>query len=349
MLGYERRIKKERTMYNLVIPSDYQSNMTIRETEKAIKFVKDSFQRNLIKNFGFERVSAPLFVKSNTGVNDDLNGVERAVRFDIKEQGGIEAEIVHSLAKWKRIALKRYGFRSGEGIYTDMNAIRRDDKCDNQHSIYVDQWDWEMVISKEQRNLDFLKMIVQRIVGAICDTLDETKKAFASVDLNLKREVTFVTTQEALDRYPDLDSHGRESVLAKEYGTIFLMQIGGALSNGKPHDGRAPDYDDWSLNGDIIFYDEVLGESIEISSMGIRVDAKSMAEQLKIAGCESRLQNQFHKDVIEGNLPLTIGGGIGQSRLCMLILQKAHIGEVQSSLWPDDMHEKCDKAGINLL
>lgn len=230
-----------------------------------------------------------------------------------------------------------------------MNAIRRDDKCDNQHSIYVDQWDWEMVISKEQRNLDFLKMIVQRIVGAICDTLDETKKAFASVDLNLKREVTFVTTQEALDRYPDLDSHGRESALAKEYGTIFLMQIGGALSNGQPHDGRAPDYDDWSLNGDIIFYDEVLGESIEISSMGIRVDAKSMAEQLKIAGCESRLQNQFHKDVIEGNLPLTIGGGIGQSRLCMLILQKAHIGEVQSSLWPDDMHEKCDKAGINLL
>ena len=327
-------------MYNLVIPSDYQSNMTIRETEKAIKFVKDSFQRNLIKNFGFERVSAPLFVKSNTGVNDDLNGVERAVRFDIKEQGGVEAEIVHSLAKWKRIALKRYGFRSGEGIYTDMNAIRRDDKCDNQHSIYVDQWDWEMVISKEQRNLDFLKMIVQRIVGAICDTLEETKKAFASVDLNLKREVTFVTTQEA---------HGRESALAKEYGTIFLMQIGGALSNGKPHDGRAPDYDDWSLNGDIIFYDEVLGESIEISSMGIRVDAKSMAEQLKIAGCESRLQNQFHKDVIEGNLPLTIGGGIGQSRLCMLILQKAHIGEVQSSLWPDDMHEKCDKAGINLL
>lgn len=336
-------------MYNLVIPSDYQSKMTIRETEKAIKFVKDSFQRNLIKNFGFERVSAPLFVKSNTGVNDDLNGVERAVRFDIKEQGGVEAEIVHSLAKWKRIALKRYGFRSGEGIYTDMNAIRRDDKCDNQHSIYVDQWDWEMVISKEQRNLDFLKMIVQRIVGAICDTLDETKKAFASVELNLKREVTFVTTQEALDRYPDLDSHGRESALAKEYGTIFLMQIGGALSNGKPHDGRAPDYDDWSLNGDIIFYDEVLGESIEISSMGIRVDAKSMTEQLKIAGCESRLQNQFHKDVIEGNLPLTIGGGIGQSRLCMLILQKAHIGEVQSSLWPDDMHEKCDKAGINLL
>ena len=336
-------------MYNLVIPSDYQPKMTIRETEKAIKFVKDAFQRNLIRNFGFERVSAPLFVKSKTGVNDDLNGVERAVRFDIKEQGGVEAEIVHSLAKWKRIALKRYGFRSGEGIYTDMNAIRRDDKCDNQHSIYVDQWDWEMVISKEQRNLGFLKMIVQRIVGAICDTRAEAKQAFPCRDLDLKRDVTFVTAQEALDRYPRLDSHGRESALAKEYGTIFLMQIGGALSNGKPHDGRAPDYDDWSLNGDIIFYDKVLGESIEISSMGIRVDAKSMAEQLRIAGCEDRLQNQFHKDVMEGNLPLTIGGGIGQSRLCMLLLQKAHIGEVQSSLWPDEMHDKCDKAGINLL
>lgn len=336
-------------MYNLVIPSDYQPKMTIRETEKAIKFVKDAFQRNLIRNFGFERVSAPLFVKSKTGVNDDLNGVERAVRFDIKEQGGVEAEIVHSLAKWKRIALKRYGFRNGEGIYTDMNAIRRDDKCDNQHSIYVDQWDWEMVISKEQRNLGFLKMIVQRIVGAICDTLAEAKQAFPCIDLDLKRDVTFVTAQEALDRYPELDSHGRESALAKEYGTIFLMQIGGALSNGKPHDGRAPDYDDWSLNGDIIFYDKVLGESIEISSMGIRVDAKSMAEQLRIAGCEDRLQNQFHKDVMEGNLPLTIGGGIGQSRLCMLLLQKAHIGEVQSSLWPDEMHDKCDKAGINLL
>lgn len=336
-------------MYNLVIPSDYQPKMTIRETEKAIKFVKDAFQRNLIRNFGFERVSAPLFVKSKTGVNDDLNGVERAVRFDIKEQGGVEAEIVHSLAKWKRIALKRYGFRSGEGIYTDMNAIRRDDKCDNQHSIYVDQWDWEMVISKEQRNFGFLKMIVQRIVGAICDTLAEAKQAFPCIDLDLKRDVTFVTAQEALDRYPRLDSHGRESALAKEYGTIFLMQIGGALSNGKPHDGRAPDYDDWSLNGDIIFYDKVLGESIEISSMGIRVDAKSMAEQLRIAGCEDRLQNQFHKDVMEGNLPLTIGGGIGQSRLCMLLLQKAHIGEVQSSLWPDEMHDKCDKAGINLL
>lgn len=336
-------------MYKLKIPDDYKPKQTIRETEKAIKYVKDAFQRNLIKNFGFERVSAPLFVKSKTGVNDDLNGVERAVRFDILEQPGVEAEIVHSLAKWKRIALKRYGFRSGEGIYTDMNAIRRDDMCDNQHSIYVDQWDWEMVISKEQRNTDFLKMIVSRIVGAIVDTLEETKKVFPCIDLTLKREVTFVTTQEALDRYPDLNSHGRESALAREYGTIFLMNIGGPLSNGKPHDGRAPDYDDWSLNGDIIFYDEVLKESIEISSMGIRVDSESLVKQLEAAGATDRLANQYHKDVANGNLPLTIGGGIGQSRLCMLLLQKAHIGEVQSSLWPDEMHEKCDQAGINLL
>lgn len=336
-------------MYNLKIPGDYRSKQTIRETEKAIKYVKDAFQRNFVKNFGFERVSAPLFVKSNTGVNDDLNGFERAVRFDIREQDGTEAEIVHSLAKWKRIALKRYGFRSGEGIYTDMNAIRRDDKCDNLHSIYVDQWDWEMVISEQQRNVDFLKMIVSRIVGAIVDTLEETKKAFPCIDLNLKREVTFVTTQEALDRYPDLDSHARESALAKEYGTVFLMNIGGLLSNGTRHDGRAPDYDDWSLNGDILFYDEVLKESIEISSMGIRVDAQSLAKQLEEAGATDRMNNAYHKDVASGNLPLTIGGGIGQSRLCMLLLQKAHIGEVQSSLWPDEMHEKCEKAGINLL
>ena len=293
-------------------------------------------------------MSAPLFVKSKTGVNDDLNGVERAVRFDVLQQD-VEAEIVHSLAKWKRLALKRYGFRNGEGLYTDMNAIRRDDKCDNQHSVYVDQWDWEMVISKEQRNRDFLKMIVSRIVCAICDTLEETKRAFPCIDLTLKREVTFVTTQEALDRYPDLDSHARETALAREYGTVFLMNIGGALSNGKPHDGRAPDYDDWWLNGDIIFFDEVLDESIEISSMGIRVDADSLASQLQIAGATDRLKNDYHKQIMQGTLPLTIGGGIGQSRLCMLILKKAHIGEVQASLWPTEMIERCEEAGIKLL
>ena len=286
---------------------------------------------------------------SKTGVNDDLNGVERAVRFDVLEQDGREAEIVHSLAKWKRIALKRYGFRGGEGLYTDMNAIRRDDKCDNVHSIYVDQWDWELVISKEQRTPEFLKMAVSRIVGAIVDTLEETKKNFPVIDLKLKREVTFVSAQELLDRYPDLDAHGRETAAAKEYGTVFLTGIGGALSDGKPHDGRAPDYDDWNLNGDILFYDEILGESLEISSMGIRVDAERLVAQLKTAGAESRLAYDYHKDILSGELPLTIGGGIGQSRLCMLLLQKAHIGEVQVSLWPDEMRARCEAAGIHLL
>lgn len=336
-------------MYELKIPDGYKPKMTVRETEKAIKFVKDAFQRNFVKNFGFERVSAPLFVVSKTGVNDDLNGVERAVRFDVLEQDGREAEIVHSLAKWKRIVLKRYGFRGGEGLYTDMNAIRRDDKCDNVHSIYVDQWDWEMVISKEQRTPEFLKMAVSRIVGAIVDTLEETKKNFPVIDLKLKREVTFVSAQELLDRYPNLDAHGRETAAAKEYGTVFLTGIGGALSDGKPHDGRAPDYDDWNLNGDILFYDEILGESLEISSMGIRVDAESLVAQLKTAGAESRLAYDYHKDILSGELPLTIGGGIGQSRLCMLLLQKAHIGEVQVSLWPDEMRARCEAAGIHLL
>ena len=336
-------------MYRLTIPQGYTSRLTVRETEKAIKFVKDAFQRNFVRNFGFERVSAPLFVASGTGVNDDLNGVERAVKFDILEQDGISAEIVHSLAKWKRMALKRYGFKSGEGLYTDMNAIRRDDKCDNTHSIYVDQWDWEMVISKEQRTQEFLRMAVSRIVGAIVDTLEETKKQFPLIDLTLKREVTFITSQELLDRYPDLSAHERERMAAKEYGTVFLTGIGGALSDGKPHDGRAPDYDDWSLNGDILFYDEVLDDSLEISSMGIRVDADALKAQLKAAGAEARLGFDYHKEIVAGELPLTIGGGIGQSRLCMLLLQKAHIGEVQASLWPDEMREKCEKAGIHLL
>ncbi len=336
-------------MYRLTIPQGYTSRLTVRETEKAIKFVKDAFQRNFVRNFGFERVSAPLFVASGTGVNDDLNGVERAVKFDILEQDGISAEIVHSLAKWKRMALKRYGFKSGEGLYTDMNAIRRDDKCDNTHSIYVDQWDWEMVISKEQRTQEFLRMAVSRIVGAIVDTLEETKKQFPLIDLTLKREVTFITSQELLDRYPDLSAHERERMAAKEYGTVFLTGIGGALSDGKPHDGRAPDYDDWSLNGDILFYDEVLDDSLEISSMGIRVDADALKAQLKAAGAEARLAFDYHKEIVAEELPLTIGGGIGQSRLCMLLLQKAHIGEVQASLWPDEMREKCEKAGIHLL
>lgn len=336
-------------MYELTIPTNYNPRLTVRETERAIKFVKDAFQRNFVRTFGFERVSAPLFVKSGTGINDDLNGVERAVSFDIVEQDGVNAEIVHSLAKWKRMALYRYGYRQGEGIYTDMNAIRREDKCDNMHSIYVDQWDWEMVISPVQRTREFLKMIVSRIVSAICDTLDETKKAFPQIDLKLKREVSFVTTEEALQKYPMLSSHERERALAKEYGTLFLMNIGGKLSNGQKHDGRSADYDDWALNGDIIFYDEVLDDSIEISSMGIRVDKEALLSQLEESGHLKRLENEYHKMIVEGTLPFTIGGGIGQSRLCMLLLEKAHIGEVHASIWPDEMIQKCAKANIYLL
>lgn len=335
-------------MWNLITPAGYKPRMSVRETEKAIKFVKDTFQHQFVKSFGFERLSAPLFVKSKTGVNDDLSGTERAVRFDVKEQG-VDVEIVHSLAKWKRLALHKYGFSLGEGIYTDMNAIRRDDNCDNYHSIYVDQWDWEMVIDKKQRTVDFLKMIVSRIVATICETLEETKKQFPVIDLKLNREVFFVTSQELLDMYPDKTPKERENLIAQKYGTVFIMNIGGVLSDGKPHDLRAPDYDDWSLNGDIFFWDEILQSGIEISSMGIRVDADSLVAQLKLANAEDRLQHKYHQGIINGTLPLTIGGGIGQSRLCMLLLQKAHIGEVQVSLWPDEMREKCKEANIVLL
>ena len=334
---------------SLVIPENYKPNMNVRETERAIKFVKDAFQRNFVRNFGFDRISAPIIVRSHTGVNDDLNGVERAVRFEVKEQDDVEAEIVHSLAKWKRLALERYHFRNGEGLYTDMNAIRRDDKCDNVHSIYVDQWDWEMVICNEQRKEDFLKRVVLRIVGAICDTLEETKKSFPAVQVDLKRDVKFITTEELLNLYPNNTAHERERLIAKEYGTVFLMKIGAPLSNGEPHDGRAPDYDDWSLNGDILFYNPVLDDSIEISSMGIRVDGTALVNQLKMAGAEDRLKYDYHKKVVAGELPLTIGGGIGQSRLCMLLLGKAHIGEVQASLWPEDMVRECEEKGIHLL
>ena len=336
-------------MYKIKLPENFTQKMTVRETEKAIKFVKDTFQKNFIKNFGFERISAPLFVKSKTGVNDDLNGVERPVSFDIKEQDNLQVEIVHSLAKWKRMALKKYGFRNGEGLYTDMNAIRRDDYCDNMHSIYVDQWDWEMVIAPEQRNSEFLKMVVTRIVGAICDTLDETKKVFPVIDLKLNRDVKFITTEEALQMYPNLTGKERETALTKEFKTVFLMNIGGDLSNGEPHDGRSPDYDDWNLNGDILFYDEILQESIEISSMGIRVDSETLKKQLEIAKANDRMKNSYHKDVINKQLPLTIGGGIGQSRLCMLLLQKAHVGEVQVSMWPDEMRKQCNDCNIHLL
>ncbi len=336
-------------MYKLNLPSGYSSPMNVRETERAIKFVKDTFQRNFIREFGLERVSAPLFVKSRTGINDDLNGTERAVRFDIKEQDGIEAEIVHSLAKWKRMALHDYGFAVGEGLYTDMNAIRRDDSCDNIHSIYVDQWDWEMVISAEQRNVEFLKNTVSRIVSAIVEALDETKYNFPKVTLKLRKNVFFITAQELEDLYPNLSSKERENKITKKHGTVFLMGIGNILNSGEKHDGRAPDYDDWNLNGDLLFWNPVLGESLEISSMGIRVDADALKNQLQIADAEDRMSNSYHKQIVNNELPLTIGGGIGQSRLCMFLLQKAHIGEVQVSMWPEEMRVKCKKNGINLL
>ncbi len=327
----------------------YKSKLSVRDTEKAIKFVKDTFQRNLVKSFGFERVSAPMIVPAGIGINDDLNGVERPVSFDIPNCGGATAEVVQSLAKWKRVALKRYGYRDGEGLYTDMNALRRDDILDAQHSVYVDQWDWEMVISKGHRTESFLKMVVTRIVGAIVDTLEETKRQFPQLTLTLSRDVKFITTQEALDLYPTLCPHERERALCREHGTVFLMKIGGALSDGKPHDGRAPDYDDWSLNGDILFYDEAIDDSVEISSMGIRVDSDSLLRQLEVAGATDKLKYDYHKQVLAGELPLSIGGGIGQSRLCMLLLEKAHIGEVQVGIWPDNMRAECEARGVKLL
>lgn len=336
-------------MQGLYIPENYKNKIDLLTTEKAIKFIKDRFEATLAERLNLVRVSAPLFVLTGTGINDDLNGVERSVRFDIKELNGRTAEIVQSLAKWKRTALKKYNFPDGKGLYTDMNAIRRDDDMDNLHSIYVDQWDWERVIDRSDRNVEFLKKIVTLIVGAIVDVSEETKKMFPAIDLTLNKDVTFITTQEAEDLYPDLSGKERETALCKRYGTVFLMQIGKKLKSGKIHDGRAPDYDDWELNGDVLFYNEVLQSSFEVSSMGIRVDEKSIVAQLKERGAEERLQYDYHQSILNGTLPLTIGGGIGQSRLCMLLLQKAHIGEVQVSLWPEDMEKEAAAHGIHLL
>lgn len=333
----------------LILPKEYDSKLDIRQTEKAIRITRDLFTQMLSEKFNLERASAPLFVKSGTGINDDLNGIERAVSFDILSMKNVEAQIVHSLAKWKRLALYNYGYSIGEGIYTNMNAIRRDEMPDNLHSFYVDQWDWEKVISREDRNIDFLKKTVNSIVGLICDLKDELKKLYPQLTKNIKREVTFITAQELENLYPTKTPKEREEIFVKENKTVFLMQIGDVLESGEPHDGRAPDYDDWSLNGDILFYNEILDCAFEISSMGIRVDSVSLKEQLAKSEHEERLVLPFHKMVLNNILPLTIGGGIGQSRLCMLLLEKAHIGEVHSSIWPDDMIEKCKKAGINLL
>lgn len=330
------------------IPKGYQSKLSLYETQEAIDLIKSRFVGHLTEALSLKRVSAPLFVYAGTGINDDLNGVERPVEFDIAATGK-NAQVVHSLAKWKRLALQKYGFPMGEGLYTDMNAIRRDEALDNLHSVYVDQWDWEKVISRDQRTPFFLMDTVQSIVGAICDTLDELKQAFPKIPVSLSREVHFITTQELEDLYPHKSPKQREDAYLKEHPTAFVMQIGDALASGQKHDGRAPDYDDWALNGDILFWNEVLGCAFEVSSMGIRVDAASMASQLVKAGCENRAALPFHKALLADELPLTMGGGIGQSRLCMLLMGKAHIGEVQASLWDAETMDICQSNGVVLL
>ena len=334
----------------MIIPKNYKSTLDLRKTQEVIKFVKDTFQVKLAKALNLQRVTAPLFVRPETGLNDNLNGTERPVSFDAPPVGGAQLEIVHSLAKWKRLSLGRFGFGCGEGIYTDMNAIRRDeDVLDNLHSMYVDQWDWEKVISKEERNTDTLKNTVRKIYAAIRETSDCVSDTYGLGRLDLPEDISFITSQELLDMYPDLTAKEREYNIVKDKKAVFLMQIGKKLSNGEKHDGRAPDYDDWELNGDILVYYPLLDVAFEISSMGIRVDENSLVSQCREAGAEDRLEMAFHKGILDRKLPYTIGGGIGQSRLCMLMLGKAHIGEVQSSVWDDKMIDECKKSGIELL
>ena len=336
-------------MSKTVIPAGYRPILGLYDTQKAIGMIQEIFLKKLCGALHLKRVTAPLFVDPATGLNDDLNGVERPVGFDVPALAA-DAAVVHSLAKWKRMALAKYEFRPGNGLVTNMNAIRRDEEMDNLHSIYVDQWDWEKVITRAERNTETLQHTVQRIVEAVCGTLDELKWEFPDLEcIHLNHTVTFVTAQELEDRWPGKTPKERENAFAKEHGTIFIMGIGGALRSGKPHDGRAPDYDDWALNGDLLFWDETLGCALELSSMGIRVDETSMQSQLAAAGCEARAELPFHKSLLAGRLPLTIGGGIGQSRLCMLLLGKAHVGEVQVSLWDDETYAVCGRAGVRLL
>ena len=335
-------------MNKVIVPEGYKPVLGSYDLQRAIALTKDIFQKEFTENLQLKRVSAPLFVKSSSGLNDDLSGKERAVTFDIPAIGD-DAQVVHSLAKWKRLALQKYGFAIHEGLYTDMNAIRRDEELDNIHSIYVDQWDWERIIQKEDRTEAYLKETVRSIVDVICNASEALKKAFPQIGVTLERNVSFITSQELEDLYPDNTPEEREYLYAKEHKTVFIMQIGRKLRSGKPHGNRAPDYDDWSLNGDIIFWNDLLGIAFEISSMGIRVDPAAMDRQLTEAGCDHRRQLPYHKMLLGGELPLTIGGGIGQSRLCMLLIGCAHIGEVQTSLWDEDTLAKCKEVGIPLL
>ena len=339
-------------------PIDYESVLDMRQTEQGIKLIKEFFQQNLSTELRLRRVTAPLFVLQGLGINDDLNGVERPVTFPIKDLGDAKAEVVHSLAKWKRLTLAEYHVEPGYGVYTDMNAIRADEELDNLHSLYVDQWDWEAVITRDQRNLDFLKNIVRRIYAAILRTEFLVCERYCKLNPFLPQEIHFIHSEDLLAMYPDKSVKEREDLIAKKYGAVFIIGIGGKLANGEPHDGRAPDYDDWTtecgdgkkgLNGDILIWYPVLGRAVELSSMGIRVDQESLIRQLEITGKQDRAKLYFHQKLLNGELPLSVGGGIGPSRLCMVLLQKAHLGEIQASIWPDEMRKECHELGMTLI
>lgn len=345
-------------MSKLIKPVDYQALLDMRQTEQGIKLIKEFFQQNLSTELRLRRVTAPLFVLKGLGINDDLNGVERPVTFPIKDLSDAKAEVVHSLAKWKRLTLAEYNIEPGYGVYTDMNAIRADEELDNLHSLYVDQWDWEAVVTKEQRTLSFLKNVVERIYAAILRTEYLTCETYPQIKPFLPERIHFIHAEDLLQMYPDKTPKEREDAICKAYGAVFIIGIGGKLSNGEKHDGRAADYDDWStiaengqagLNGDILIWYPVLERSFELSSMGIRVDKESLLRQLKIENQEEREQLFFHQQLLNDKLPLSIGGGIGQSRLCMVLLHKAHIGEIQASIWPDEMREECKKMGMPLI
>ncbi|MBQ4556648.1 MAG: aspartate--ammonia ligase [Clostridia bacterium] len=335
-------------MNKVIIPEGYKPLLDEYDTQRAIAYIKQTFQSELSSALNLKRVSAPLFVTEASGLNDNLNGYERPVSFDVPAIG-VDAQVVHSLAKWKRLALKRYNFVVGNGLYTDMNAIRRDEELDNIHSIYVDQWDWEKIITRDNRNVEYLELIVSAIADALANTNNRLRVHFPQLHTNINRKVKFITSQELEDMYPEMTPVEREKEITREHGTVFIMQIGGVLKSGKPHGTRAPDYDDWQLNGDLLLWNEVLGNALEISSMGIRVDAESLAYQLDVSGCNRRRELPFHQMLLNDELPLTIGGGIGQSRLCMLLMGCAHIGEVQSSIWDAETINECEKAGIRLL